>query len=146
MFHTPNFSPINSETLPQLGNPGGRRGRLYYPMLTLFSSSRPRISVKPGISSSLTKKGIIYEVNYDPTWDPAGAMHYRLRPIKRGQFRFSNFPSHFISVQIFQIDLSTLPLILSVSKYFRYAFRTQNESFSSSTAIIKQLGEEKGTS
>ena len=74
------------------------------------------------------------------------AMHYRLRPIKWGQFRFSNFPSHFISVQIFQIDLSTLPLILSVSKYFRYAFRTQNESFSSSTAIIKQLGEEKGTS
>ena len=62
-----------------------------------------------------------------PAIDPS--MHYRLRPIKWGQFRFSNFPSHFISVQIFQIDLSTLPLILSVSKYFRYAFRTRNESF-----------------
>ena len=56
-------------------------------------------------------------------------VHYRLRPIKRGQFRFSNFPSHFISVQIFQINFSTLPLILFVSKYFRYVFRTRNEIF-----------------
>ena len=56
-------------------------------------------------------------------------LHYRLRPIKRGQFRFSNFASHFISVQIFQINFSTLPPILSVSKYFRYVLRTRNEHF-----------------
>ena len=37
------------------------------------------------------------------------SMHYRLRPIKEGQFRLVNFASHFIRVQIFQIDF---PLIL----------------------------------
>ena len=42
-------------------------------------------------------------------------MHYRLRSIEGGQFRFVSFASHFIRVQIFQIDF---PLILSVSKYF----------------------------
>ena len=43
-------------------------------------------------------------------------VHYRLRPIKGGQFRLVNFASHFIRVQIFQIDFL---LILSASKYFR---------------------------
>ena len=42
-------------------------------------------------------------------------------------FRFANFASQFIRVQIFQIDFSTLPLILSVSKYFRYICGGRNE-------------------
>ena len=60
-------------------------------------------------------------------------MHYRLRPIKDVQFGFAHFVSHFIRVQIFQIDF---PLILSASKYFRYISlsfyicRGQNEHFS----------------
>ena len=45
------------------------------------------------------------------------ALHYRLRPIKEVQFGFAHFMSHFIRVQIFQIDF---PLILSASKFFRY--------------------------
>ena len=45
-----------------------------------------------------------------------GPMHYRLSSIKGVPFRFANFASHFISVQIFQIDF---PLILSAYKYFR---------------------------
>ena len=44
------------------------------------------------------------------------ALHYRLRSIKEVQFGFAHFVSHFIRVQIFQIDF---PLILSTSKYFR---------------------------
>ena len=44
-------------------------------------------------------------------------VHYRLRPIKEVQFGFAHFMSHFIRVQIFQIDF---PLILSASKFFRY--------------------------
>ena len=43
-------------------------------------------------------------------------LHYRLSSIKGVRFRFANFASHFIRVQIFQIDFS---LILSTSKYFR---------------------------
>ena len=35
--------------------------------------------------------------------------HYRLSSIKGVRFRFANFASHFIRVQIFQIDF---PLIL----------------------------------
>ena len=60
-------------------------------------------------------------------------MHYWFRSIKGGQFRLVNFASHFIPVQIFQIDF---PLILSASKYFRYISlsfyicRGQNEHFS----------------
>ena len=55
------------------------------------------------------------------------------RPIKGGQFRLVNFASQFICVQIFQIDF---PLILSVSKYFRWISlsfsicRGQNKHFS----------------
>ena len=60
-------------------------------------------------------------------------VHYRLRSIEGGQFRLVNFASHFIRVQIFQIDF---PLILSVSKYFRWISlsfsicRGQNKHFS----------------
>ena len=43
-------------------------------------------------------------------------MHYRARAIKEGPFRFATLASHFIRIQIFQIDL---PPILSASKYFR---------------------------
>ena len=37
------------------------------------------------------------------------SFHYRARAIKEGQFRFANLTSHFIRIQIFQIDF---PLIL----------------------------------
>ena len=47
---------------------------------------------------------------------PWEAMHYRARAIKEGPFRFATLASHFIRIQIFQIDL---PPILSASKYFR---------------------------
>ena len=42
--------------------------------------------------------------------------HYRLTPIKEVQFGFAHFVSHFIPVQIFQIEF---PFILSAFKYFR---------------------------
>jgi len=44
------------------------------------------------------------------------SLHYWLRPIERGKLVLWNFTSHFIRVQIFQIDFA---LILSASKYFR---------------------------
>jgi len=47
---------------------------------------------------------------------PGQSMHYRLSSIKGVRFRFANFASHFIRIQIFQIDFT---LILSTSKYFR---------------------------
>ena len=52
------------------------------------------------------------------SWGAVGKtpMHYRLRPIKEVQFGFAHFMSHFIRVQIFQIDF---PLILYTFKYFR---------------------------
>ena len=53
-------------------------------------------------------------INYPGTFHH---WHYRLRPIKEVQFGFAHFMSHFIRVQIFQIDF---PLILSASKFFRY--------------------------
>ena len=34
----------------------------------------------------------------------SGPMHYWLRPIERGTLVFRNFTSHFIGIQIFQID------------------------------------------
>ena len=48
-----------------------------------------------------------------PKWP---SLHYRLSSIEGVPFRFANFASHFISVQIFQLDF---PLILSAHKYFR---------------------------
>ena len=58
---------------------------------------------------------------FDPVWSnylgkARHTMHYRARAIKEGRFRFANLASHFIRIQIFQIDL---PPILSASKYFR---------------------------
>ena len=55
------------------------------------------------------------------------SLHYWLRPIESVQFRFANLGSHFIRVQIFQIDFLLTPFILSASKYFRYSCRGQNE-------------------
>ena len=71
--------------------------------------------------------------NYAKVQPVEQPMHYWLRPIKGVHFGFANFASHFIRVQIFQIDF---PLILSASKYFRYISlsfyicRGQNEHFS----------------
>ena len=77
-------------------------------------------------------------------------MHYWLRPIEGVQFRFDNFGSHFIRVQIFQIDFSTLPLILSAFKYFRMILKRPNEHFSISLfnlqCICQTTQEGKGTS
>ena len=80
-------------------------------------------------------------------------LHYWLRPIEGVQFRFDNFGSHFIRVQIFQIDFSTLLLILSAFKYFRLILKRPNEHFSISFShyhaietFVQQLRKEKGTS
>ena len=57
-------------------------------------------------------------------------MHYGKVSMGGVTFRILNFASHFIRVQIFQIDF---PLIISASKYFRqislsfYICRGQNE-------------------
>ena len=55
------------------------------------------------------------------------AVHYRLRAIRGGPFGVVNFASHTISVQIFQMEISALPHILSVSKYSRYISGGWNE-------------------
>ena len=53
-------------------------------------------------------------------------LHNRLRPIKEVQFRFAHFVSHFINVQIFQIDL---PLILSaIPSHFIFVGDKMNTS------------------
>ena len=81
---------------------------------------------------------------------PLYPLHYWLRPIEGVQFRFDNFGSHFIRVQIFQIDFSTLLLILSASKYFRLILKRPNEHFSISLfnlqCICQTTQEGKGTS
>ena len=64
------------------------------------------------------------------------SLHYWLRPIESVQFRFDILGSHFIRVQIFQIDFLLTPSILSASKYFRYSCRWQNELFSVSLSVI----------
>ena len=57
-------------------------------------------------------------------------LHYGKVSMGGATFRILNFASHFIRVQIFQIDF---PLIISASKYFRqislsfYICRGQNE-------------------
>ena len=80
-------------------------------------------------------------------------LHYWLRPIEGVQFRFDNFGSHFIRVQIFQIDFSTLLLILSAFKYFRLILKRPNEHFSISFShyhaietVVHQLRKDRGTS
>ena len=55
-------------------------------------------------------------------------MHYRLRPIKEIQFGFAYFVSHFIRVQIFQIDF---PLILHLK--------------GTKWTLLNQISKEKGT-
>ena len=58
------------------------------------------------------------------------SLHYGKVSMGGATFRILNFASHFIRVQIFQIDF---PLIISASKYFRqislsfYICRGQNE-------------------
>ena len=47
--------------------------------------------------------------------------------IKSGQLIFWNFGFHFMGIKIFQLDITTLPLILFVSKYFRYICGGLNE-------------------
>ena len=47
-------------------------------------------------------------------------VHYRLRPIKEVQFGFAHFVSHFIRVQIFQINFSTLPRVVKCHGYGGY--------------------------
>ena len=49
------------------------------------------------------------------------------RPIKSGQLRFWNVVSHFLGVQIFQIDIATSPPIYPRSNFFRYICRGRNE-------------------
>ena len=49
-------------------------------------------------------------MDWDYSLNIAQTMHYRLRPIKSVQIRFDYLVSHFIHVQIFQIDFySRLP-------------------------------------
>ena len=79
-------------------------------------------------------------------------LHYRLKPMKRGQFRWVNFAFHFISFHIFQIDFSTVSFILFASNYFRYIFRGHNEHFMifinhyhAIETFIKDLRNENGT-
>ena len=55
--------------------------------------------------------------------------HYRLRLIESVHQRFLEFASHFICLQIFQIDFSAEYLILSASKYSRYNFWGRNAQF-----------------
>ena len=43
-------------------------------------------------------------------------MHKRLRPIERCPKENQNFVSHFIHIQIFQIEISSLSLILTLLK------------------------------
>ena len=54
-------------------------------------------------------------------------VHYSLRPIERRQQEFRNFVSHFIHIQIFQMEISSLSLILIAPKYSRQICRGRNE-------------------
>ena len=54
-------------------------------------------------------------------------MHYRLRPMERRAQEFRNFVSHFIHIQIFQMEISSLSLILIAPKYSRQIYRGRNE-------------------
>ena len=44
-------------------------------------------------------------------------MHNELKPIERGKLGFRNFASHFIHIQIFQMEISSFSFILSAPKY-----------------------------
>ena len=64
-------------------------------------------------------------------------MHYRLKAIKGVLFGVVNIASHFICIQLFQMEISALPLILFASKYSRYNFRGWNEQFQITTKAWK---------
>ena len=74
-------------------------------------------------------------------------LHYGKVSMGGATFRILNFASHFIRVQIFQIDF---PLIISASKYFRqislsfYICRGQNEQPAISQIYL--LGDEMNSS
>ena len=57
----------------------------------------------------------------------APPMHYRLRPIERRQQESWNFISHFMHIQIFQMEISSLSLILTAPKYSRQICRGRNK-------------------
>ena len=44
-------------------------------------------------------------------------MHNELKPIERGKLGFRNFASHFIQIQIVQMEISSFSVILSAPKY-----------------------------
>ena len=50
---------------------------------------------------------------------------FRLRAIRAGPF--VNVASHFICIKIFHMEISALPLVLSVSKYSRYNYRVGSD-------------------
>ena len=82
------------------------------------SSSWSSASVPPLCSRKIVRNTAtrVFHRRHDKCLE---ALHNWLRPIKCSQLRFWNFGSHFMSVQIFQIDILTLPLILTCPKYFR---------------------------
>ena len=63
----------------------------------------------PGWASPKCKVTSLVLTKLLPPLNCTPPLHYGLRPIKGVHFRFANFASHFIRVQIFQIDF---PLIL----------------------------------
>ena len=92
-----------------------------------YASSRFQWLLK--VLQQLYKLGfrlISHEVNMTVRAWKSDTLHYRLRLIESVHYRFLEFASHFICLQIFQIGLSTECLILSVSKYSRYIFRGRN--------------------
>ena len=50
---------------------------------------------------------------------------HRSRAIRAGPF--VNVASHFICIKIFHMEISALPLVLSVSKYSRYNYRVGSD-------------------
>ena len=92
------FSTVCFQMSPQFACPRGCIVTLVA-FVWFFST----VGFQMGPQMACTRRGIV-------------TLHYRLSSIKGVPFRFANFASHFISVQIFQVDF---PLILSAYKYFR---------------------------
>ena len=88
--------------------------------LTYILKSRPTY-VKPFSYTCTFQTGINWTFE---------TVHYRLRFIESGHYRFLDFASHFICLQIFQIGFSTERLTLSASKHSRYIFSGRNAQFS----------------
>ena len=74
------------------------------------------------------------------------AMHYGLRLIERRQQESWNFISHFMHIQIFQMEISSLSLILIAPKYSRQICRGRNKYISiflfNFTVKCKKKGDE----